>query len=132
MNASSLAVLAAIAAVVAWALKAVAIGVAGGLDKSPLESPLFGLGLVAIVVAFASLGVALARERSLAYKVGGGVVGVLIGVALSVLASTIAAAAIPDSAGWVQEEAGLWVSALLALGVTAVWHTRRGTGRTAT
>lgn len=102
------------------------------MDKSPLESPLFGLGLVAIVVAFASLGVALARERSLAYKVGGGVVGVLIGVALSVLASTIAAAAIPDSAGWVQEEAGLWVSALLALGVTAVWHTRRGTGRTAT
>ena len=31
--------------IVAWGLKAVAIGVAGGLDKSPLESPLFGLGL---------------------------------------------------------------------------------------
>ena len=101
MNASSLAVLAAIAAVVAWALKAVAIGLAGGLDKSPRESPVFGLGLVAIVIAFASLGVALARERSLAYKIVGGVGGVLIGVALSALASTVAAAAIPDSAGWV-------------------------------
>jgi hypothetical protein len=75
--------------------------------------------------------VALARERPLAFKVIGGVVGVLIGVALSTLASAVAAAAIPDSAGWVQEEAGLWLSALLALGVTAFWHTGRGTARTA-
>ena len=51
MSASRLAVLAAIASVVAWRLKAVAIAIAGGLDKSPLESPLFVLGLVAIVVA---------------------------------------------------------------------------------
>lgn len=131
MTASRLAVVAAIVSVVAWGLKAVAIGVAGGLDESPLESPLFVLGLVAIVVAFASLGVAVARERPLAFKVIGGVVGVLIGFGLSMLASVVAAAVIPDSAGWVQAEAGLWFSALLALGVTASWHTSRGTARTA-
>lgn len=125
MNASRFAVLAAIVAVVAWGLKAVAIGVAGGLNQSPLETPLFVLGLLAIVVAFASLGVALARERPVALKVVGGVVGILIGVALSALASAVAAVAIPDSAGWVQEEAGLWLSALLAVAVTVSWHTRR-------
>jgi drug/metabolite transporter (DMT)-like permease len=102
MTASRLAVVAAIVSVVAWGLKAVAIGVAGGLDESPLESPLFVFGLVAIVVAFASLGVAVARERPLAFKVIGGVVGVLIGFGLSMLASVVAAAVIPDSAGWVQ------------------------------
>ncbi|MGZ8769080.1 hypothetical protein [Aeromicrobium sp.] len=131
MSASRLALLAAIASVVAWGLKAVAIWVAGGLDKSPLESPLFVLGLVAIVVAFASLGVAFARERALAFKVIGGLVGVLIGFGLSMLASVVAETLIPESAGWVQAEAGLWFSALLALGVTASWHTSRGTARTA-
>jgi len=131
MGASRLAVLAATVSVVAWGLKAVAIGVAGGLDESPLESPLFVLGLVAIVVAFASLGVATARERTLAFKVIGGMVGVLVGFALSMLASVVAATVIPDSAGWVQAEAGLWFSALLALGVTALSPTRRGTARTA-
>jgi 4-amino-4-deoxy-L-arabinose transferase-like glycosyltransferase len=52
--------------------------------------------------------------------------GVLVGLALSGLASILAAALIPDSAGWVQEEAGLWLSALLALGVTVFWYTTRG------
>ena len=131
MNASRLAVLAAIAAAVAWGLKAVAIGVAGGLDKSPLESPLFGLGLLAIIVAFASLGVAVLAGRPLALQVIGGVVGVVVGFGLSMLASLAAAALIPDSAGWVQEEAGLWFSALLALGATVFWHTRRGAAHTA-
>lgn len=130
MTASRLAVLAAVTSVVAWGLKAVAIGVAGGLDQSPLEGPLYLLGLVAIVVAFASLGVAVAADRSVTFKVIGAVVGVLIGFTLSMLASVIAAAVIPDSAGWVQAEAGLWFSALLALAVTAFWHTTRGARRT--
>lgn len=130
MTASRLAVLAAVTSVVAWGLKAVAIGVAGGLDQSPLEGPLFVLGLVAIVVAFASLGVAVARDHSVTFKVIGAVVGVVIGFGLSMLASVVAAAVIPDSAGWVQAEAGLWFSALLALGVTAYWRTRGGTAHT--
>ena len=128
VNASRLAVLAAIVSVVAWGLKALAIGLAGGLDRSPWESPLFVLGLIAIVIALAALGVAVAGGRSLAVKFVGGVLGVLVGSALSWLASVVAAALIPDSAGWVQEEAGLWLSALLALGLTAFWYKTRGTG----
>ncbi len=131
MTASRLAVLAAITALVAWGLKAVAIWVAGGLGESPLESPLFVLGLVAILVAFMSLGVAIAGERPLPFKVIGGVVGVVIGFALSMLASSVAAAVMPDSAGWVQEEAGLWFSAVLAVGVTAAWYAKRGAVRAA-
>ncbi|MGA8048048.1 MAG: hypothetical protein WCA30_17460 [Dermatophilaceae bacterium] len=127
MTASRLAVLAAAASVVAWGLKAVAIGVAGGLDQSPLEGPLYLLGLVSIVIAFAALGVAVAGDRPVIVKVVGAVVGVLVGFALSMLASVAATAIIPDSAGWVQAEAGLWFSALLALGVTVYWRTRPGT-----
>ena len=128
MTASRLAVLAAAASVVAWGLKGVAIGVAGGLDQSPLEGPLYLLGLVSIVVAFAALGVAVAGDRAVIVTIIGAVVGVLVGFALSMLASVAATAIIPDSAGWVQAEAGLWFSALLALGVTAYWRTRRGDG----
>jgi len=124
-------VLAAITATVAWGLKAVAIGIAGGLDRSPFESPLFGLGLVAIVVSFAALGVAAARQRPTAFKIAGGVGGVAIGLALSALGSWLAASVMPDSVGWVKAEAGLWVSALLALIVTTASHTRLGTTRTA-
>ena len=131
MTASRLAVLAAVTSLVAWCAKAVAIWVAGGLDMSPLESPLFLLGLVALVVAFVALGVSMARGRSLAVKVIGGAVGLLIGVALSWLASFLAGAVIPESAGWVQEEAGLWFSALLAVGLTAAWRAKQGTARAA-
>ena len=46
------------------------------------------------------------------------------------LASLVAEAAVPDAAGWVQGEAGLWLSALLAVAVTAAWHTKRGAERT--
>ena len=53
MTASRFAVLAAVASAVAWGLKAVAIGIAGGLDESPLESPLFVLGLVVRASLFA-------------------------------------------------------------------------------
>ena len=129
MNASRLAVLAAITSAVAWGLKAVAIGTAGGLDRSPFESPLFGLGLAALVVAFASLGLAAARDRPPAFKIIAAVAGVLIGFALSMLSSVVAELVIPESAGWVKEEAGLWFSALLALLLTALWHTRRGASR---
>lgn len=123
--------LAALATVIAWGLKAVAIGVAGGLDQSPLEGPLFVLGLVAIVVAFAALGVAVMAGRSRVLQVVAAAVGVLIAIALTMLASVVADSAIPDAAGWVQAEAGLWFAALVALGATLFWRSRR-TERTVT
>ncbi len=131
MSASRLAVVAAIVALVAWFLKALAIWLAGGLDRSPLENPLFALGFAAIVVASASLGVAVAGERSLAVKVVAGVVAVVIGAALSSLASLVASAVIPDSTGWVQGETGLWFSAVITLGATSAWYSRRGAPREA-
>ena len=131
MSASRLALLAAIAAAVAWGLQAVAIGTAGGLDRSPFESPLFGLGLAAFVVAFVSLGVAATRARSVAVRIIGGLAGAVIGFAFSMLASFVAGSVVPESAGWVREEAGLWFSALLALVLTVSWHARRGAARTA-
>jgi hypothetical protein len=54
---------AAVAAALLWTAKAIAIWTAGGLDESPLESPLFVLGLLAIVIAYIALGVAAARGR---------------------------------------------------------------------
>ena len=45
VNSLRIAQLAATAAAVFWTAKATAIGIAGGLDKSPLESPLFIAGL---------------------------------------------------------------------------------------
>ena len=56
MTAGRLALVGAASAVVFWALKAIAIGVAGGLDKSPLESPLFLAGLVSALVGAGALG----------------------------------------------------------------------------
>jgi hypothetical protein len=109
---------------VGWGLKAVAIGVAGGLDISPFESPLFFVGLIAIVVAFAALGVSVAGDRSTGVKVLAAIAGVVGGVVLSMVSSMIAEAVVPDSAGWVQAEAGLWVSALLAVAVTVYWRTK--------
>ncbi len=51
MNLTRSAYVAALATVALWTAKAIAIAVAGGLGKSPLESPLFLLGLLACVVA---------------------------------------------------------------------------------
>ena len=125
MSASRLALLAAVVSVAAWGLKAVAIGAAGGLDRSPFEGPLYLLGLVAIIAAFAALGVAVAGQRSVVVRAAGAALGVLVGLGLSMLSSVLATELVPDSAGWVQAEAGLWFSALLALGVTAYWHLGR-------
>ena len=55
MNISPVTKIAAVAAALLWATKAVVIGIAGGLGESPLESPLFGLGLLAFVVGVVSL-----------------------------------------------------------------------------
>lgn len=55
MNSRSIALWAALAAATSWAAKSVPIGVAGGLDKSPLEAPLFFAGLISLAVAVVTL-----------------------------------------------------------------------------
>ena len=73
--------------------------------------------------------------KAVAIGVAGGLdkspLGVVVGFGLSTLAPVVAMAVVPDSAGWVEAEAGLWFSALLALGATVFWHTSRGAPRAA-
>lgn len=123
-TASRIAVYAAVAACVAWGLKALVIWNAGGLDESRFEGPLFGLGLLSIVVAFVALGVSLAPRSGLGWKVLAGAGGVAAGVFLALLVENVVGGAMPDSAGWVREEAGLWVAGALALALT-VFRLRR-------
>jgi hypothetical protein len=120
---------AAVAAALLWAAKAIAIWIAGGLDESPLESPLFVLGLLAIVTAYIALGVAAARSRSTLVATLAGVGGLVVGVAVALVADALAGAVLPDSAGWVQEEAGLWLAAGLTVIVAVGWLFLREPGR---
>lgn len=97
MTARRVAIGGALGAVITWGLMALAIWIAGGLDKSPLEGPLFFLGLRSIIVTFIALGMVL-------FIVIEGLVGALV----------------PASAGWVQEEAGLWTGSLVVSPVGAL------------
>jgi hypothetical protein len=125
MTASRIALVAAVTSAVMWALKGVAIGVAGGLDRSPWEGPLFILGLLAHVIALGALGAAITSGRSLPLRALAAAAGVAAGYVLSMLAAALAAGIMPASTGWVRSEAGLWLAALLAVAVTAVWYARR-------
>ena len=125
MRAVRLAAFAAVGAVVAWVLKAIVIAVAGGLDQSPLESPLFILGLLLISIAFAAGGFAAAEGRGTAMRAAGVVGGVVVGLLLFILVETAVGAVVPDSAGWVKEEAGLWVASVVTAAVMFGWLRRR-------
>lgn len=117
--------MAAACAVVAWGLKTIAIAVAGGLDRSVLEGPLYLVGLLAIVVAFAAIGVSAARGRSLTLRVFAGVLGVVVGLVFSWAVEAAVGAVSPQSAGWVWEEAALWIISLLTLVVSVLLGTRQ-------
>lgn len=124
MTATRLAWLAAIGTALAWGAKAVAIGVAGGLDKSPLEGPLVLLGFALSLVSTAALGTALVRERAV-------VVRVLVAVATMVVwffalqaIDAVVGAVQPADRSWVWEEIGLWIGALLLIGFVASLRSR--------
>ena len=120
MDAARLARTAAVATVVVWGVKALAIWAAGGLEKSPLEGPLFFLGLLAALVTGAAFGAALTAGRPTWLRAAAGVAGVIGALLLVSAGDALSGAVVPDSAGWVQEEAGLWLAALLLLVLTAV------------
>lgn len=131
MPALRIARLAAVAALVAWLLKAVAIGVAGGLDQSPLEGPLFLVGLLLFVTAVVAFAVAVTAGRPIAVRVGSVAVAVVASLVLT--ASLVAVGGLlPESAGWVRSELNLWVVSTLIV-VLAFWwpqRTTQGRGRT--
>ena len=125
MEAARVAVFAAFATVLIWGVKALAIWNAGGLDESSLESPLFALGLVAIALAFAALGVAATRGRPNWIRVAAAVAALVVGLALLLLVEALVRGLVPASAGWVEEEAGLWVAALLTSALAVALFRRR-------
>ena len=102
-----------------WAAKAVSIDIAGGLDKSPFEGPLFFAGLIAFVVAVVSLGVALTRGRPAWLRAIAGVVAFIVGLGISQVVGAVATTLAPADPSWVWAEVELWVIAPLAL--AAAW-----------
>ena len=110
-------------------MKALAIWNASGLEESSLESPLFVAGLLALVVAAAAFGAALMEGGRLAVRAAAAVAGVVAGTALTILIqNALVKPLLPDSTGWVEEEAGLWVSAALVAAVVLWWNSRRDPG----
>ena len=132
MRAGRIAAIAAVAALVLWLVKALAIWRAGGLDESSLESPLFVAGLVALIVAAAAFGAAVTEGRPLAIRAATAAAGVIVGAALTILIqNAFVKPLLPESTGWVEEEAGLWLSAALVAAVVLWWNARRGSDVTA-
>lgn len=117
MDTSRIARSAALAATIVWTAKAVAIGTAGGLGKSPLEGPLFFLGLLCFVTAAVAYGVSVTRGRPAAVRALAGA-GVLVGGVGVVVAVQGTLAALGIEGHWAWSELNLWISALLLLALT--------------
>ena len=124
MTARRLALLGAAGAVVLWALKATAIGTAGGLDKSPLEGPLFLAGLVSALVGAGALGAWVLAGRPTWMRVAGTVGAIILLVLSAGVGGAIAAALQPDDPSWVWGEVNLWVSALVLAAAVLVQRSR--------
>jgi hypothetical protein len=99
----------------------VAIAVAGGLDRSPLEGPFFFLGLGLLVAAFVTAGLAITEGRKVAARILGTVGALVVGITVSGLVERVMGALVPDSAGWVQAEAGLWAISTITAAVLLIW-----------
>jgi hypothetical protein len=118
------AVVAAAASVAAWATKGVAIGIAGGLDKSPFEGPFFLLGLAAFVIAVSALGISMVRGWPAR------TVAVIVAIVGTVLVSALTGWVIEVVVGsdhWAWYEANLWIISTSVLGLST-WLARRSVG----
>jgi hypothetical protein len=115
MNSSRLAVISVLTCIGAWTAKSVAIGVAGGLDQSPLEGPLFLLGLLAFLLAVIALCVALTAGRPVGVRVLTVVGGVLAAAGFSYATNVLVTSVAPADPSWVWSEVNLWVGAILLL-----------------
>lgn len=124
MNSTRIALIASIATVVLWAAKATAIGMAGGLDKSALESPLFALGFLCHIVAVVSLAVSWTRGRRILLRITAGLGAVVTAFLAAVLVGWGIGLLEPAAPGWVWGEINLWVLGLAVLGL--VFLTRAG------
>ena len=120
MTAARVATYASIGAVAAWAVKAVAIGLAGGLDQSPAEGPLFFLGMILFLVGVVAIGLAITAGRSVGARVLGVVGTVAVTFVVWLAVDTVIASVAPErDAHWVWAELQLWV---IAVAVAVGWQ----------
>jgi len=126
MNPSRIAFTSSLICIGAWTVKAIAIGVAGGLGRSPLESPLFLLGLVAFVATVVLLALALSAGRAAGVRVLVVVGAVAAGVAFSVASNALVTAVRPANPSWVWGEVNLWVGAAVLLALVLATARNRG------
>jgi type IV secretory pathway VirB2 component (pilin) len=127
MNSTRIALYAALAAAAGWTAKSIAIGTAGGLGKSPLEGPLFFVGLACFVVAVVALGVAMTRGRPSWLRAVVGVVGFVVFFQCSMLLDTLIDRTLGGTEAdrhWAWTEVTLWISVVIVL-VAAVGQWRR-------
>jgi hypothetical protein len=101
-----------------WLAKAFAIWAAGGLDQSALEAPLFFAGLLTYAVGAFTLGLLLLGDRSTFLRVGAAVLTLVAALLLISILQAVLRDLLPESAGWVTEEAGLWASAAILVATT--------------
>jgi hypothetical protein len=119
MNLTRAALVASVSTVALWTAKAVAIASAGGLGKSPLEGPLFMLGLLSCVAGGVLVGAAAFAHRSIGWRIGGAVLSLVAVAAAGTVAQAVVDAVQPSHPGWVYGEINLWAS-MLVLVVAAV------------
>ncbi len=126
MNSSRIALTAAIGAAIGWTLKSVAIGTAGGLDKSPLEAPLFFVGLGCYLVAVLALGVAVTSRLPGWARAAVGLLAVAVGITVVSVVGAVVNAIEAPSAGrhWAWTEVNLWVMAVGGLALALAVHRR--------
>jgi hypothetical protein len=124
MNLTRSAYAAALATVALWTVKAVAIAVAGGLGKSPLESPLFLLGLLACFAATLLVGAAAFAHRALGWRILGAVLALVVVSVAGTLASVVVTAVQPAHPQWFWGEINLWVIMLVVLAGAVVVRAR--------
>lgn len=132
MTSSRISVLAATAAAVLWTCKATAIALAGGLDKSPLEGPLFFAGAACFLTGAVALGVTLARRAGTPVRVLAAV-GVLAGCAVysAVISMVVDGLVEPtDGRHWAWAETSLWIGGLTLLVLTLTTAARQRAGAT--
>jgi len=123
MNPSRIAVIASSTAIAAWATKALVIGVSGGLGESPLEGPLFVIGLAFLVAGVTALVVAATTGRASWQRAVLSVAALAAAVAVTGLVNGVVNLAAPDDPHWMWGEVNLWI---VGLAVLALARARTG------
>ena len=114
-----------VGAALVWGVKGLVIGLAGGLDRSPLEGPLFLLGLLLYALGVIAIGLAVTVGRSVAVRVLGAVIALAVTWAVFLGVDSVVASIPPKhDPHWVWAELQLWiVSGATAAGWLA-WRNR--------